>query len=141
MKKDVIVTVRGLQDYEDADADSIELTTHGVLYEKESAIYITYKEADESGLGDTKTTVKVEEGRVSIIRFGESATHLIFEEGKKHIAYYDMGFGSLSMGVQTYSLSHSMGEHGGKINIRYAMEINNSLAGENQISITVRSAH
>ena len=137
MKKDVVVCVRGLQDYEDADADSIELTTNGVMYEKESAFYITYQETDESGLGDTKTTVKVEPERVSIIRFGDSAVHLIFEAGKKHIAYYDMGFASLSMGVQTYELSHSMGEHGGKIHIRYAMEINNSLAGENQISITV----
>ena len=127
MKKNVVVCVRGLQDYEDAESDSIELTTSGMMYEKESAIYITYKETDESGLGDTKTTVKVEENRVSIIRFGDSAVHLIFEEGKKHVAYYDMGFGSLSMGVQTYSLTHSMGEHGGKINIHYAMEINNSL--------------
>ena len=139
MKKDVIVTVCGLQDYEETDADSIELTTSGVMYEKESTLYITYKEADEAGLGNTKTTVKVEPDRVSIIRFGDSAVHLIFEEGKKHIAYYDMGFASLSMGVSTYELSHSMGEHGGKIHIRYAMEINNSLAGENQISITVHT--
>lgn len=138
MKQDVIITVHGLQDYEDADADCIELTTGGTMYQKDSAIYVTYEEADTAGLGKTKTTMKFEESRVSIIRFGDSNSHLVFEEGQKHVSYYDMGFASLSMGVHTHSLKKEMGEHGGHACIRYSMEINNALAGENEINITVR---
>lgn len=137
MKSDVLVTVRGLQDYEDAENDAIELSVAGVMYQKESATYITYREAEATGLGKTQTTVKIEPERVSLIRFGDSAIHLIFEQGKKHTAYYDMGFGSLSVGVQTYELSHTFGEHGGNLHIRYAMEMNNALVGENQLEISV----
>lgn len=137
MKQEVLVTVRGLQDYADADNDAIELSVAGVMYQKESATYVTYQESEASGLGKTQTTIKIEDERVSLIRFGDSAVHLIFEQGKKHTAYYDMGFGSLSVGVQTYELSHTIGEHGGKLNIRYAMEMNNALVGENQLTVTV----
>ncbi len=138
MKQKVLVIVRGMQDYEDADADSIELTTTGTLYEKGASYYLLYEEADESGLGKTKTTVKFEPDRVSVIRSGESTSHLLFEEGKKHISYYDMGFGSLCVGVCTHSLKKEIGPGGGFAEIRYSMEINNALAGENHLSITVR---
>ena len=138
MKQKVLVTVRGMQDYEDADAESIELTTAGTLYEMGAAYYLLYEEADGAGLGKTKTTVKFEPDRVSVIRSGESTSHLVFEEGKKHISYYDMGFGSLCVGVSTHSLSKNIGMGGGEATICYSMEINNSLAGENQLSITVR---
>ncbi|MBQ3054883.1 MAG: DUF1934 domain-containing protein [Oscillospiraceae bacterium] len=138
MKTSVLVTVRGMQDYEDADADSVELTTAGTLYEKGTAYYLLYEETDESGLGKTKTTVKFEPDRVSVSRSGETTSHLIFEEGKKHISYYDMGFGSLCVGVNTHSLTKNIGPNGGTAEIRYSMEINNALAGENQLFITVR---
>ena len=139
MKQSVLVTVRGMQDYEDADADQIELTTAGTLYEKGTAYYLLYEEADETGLGKTKTTVKFEPDRVSVSRSGEITSHLVFEEGKKHISYYDMGFGSLCVGVSTHSLKKNIGINGGSAEIRYSMEINNALAGENQLSITVRA--
>ena len=138
MKNSVLVTVRGMQDYEEADADSIELTTAGTLYEKGAVYYLLYEEADETGLGKTKTTVKFEADRVSVSRFGETTSHLVFEEGKKHISYYDMGFGSLCVGVSTHSLVKNISLSGGSAEICYSMEINNALAGENQLSITVR---
>ena len=138
MKRTVLVTVRGMQDYEDADAESIELTTSGTLYEKGTAYYLLYEEANETGLGKTKTTVKFEPDRVSVIRSGESNSHLVFEERKKHISYYDMGFGSLCVGVSTHALKKEIGPGGGFAEIRYSMEINNALAGENKLSITVR---
>ena len=138
MKQSVLVTVRGMQDYEDADADQIELTTSGTLYEKGTSLYLLYEEANESGLGKTKTTVKFEPDRVSVIRSGESTSHMVFEEGKKHISYYDMGFGSLCVGVSTHSLSKNIDLNGGSAEIRYSMEINNALAGENILSISVR---
>lgn len=138
MKQNVLITVCGLQDYQDSDADCIELTTSGVMYQKGPVTYVTYTEADSAGLGNTKTTMKFEETRVSIIRFGDSTSHLLFEEGQKHVSYYDMGFASLSMGVSTHSLEKEIGPSSVRVKIRYSMEINNALAGENEIVITVR---
>lgn len=138
MKKDVIITIRGLQNFEDADNDSIELVTSGRFYEKGGSYYVSYKESELTGLGDTTTTVKIEDDKVTVMRFGELQTHMIFEEGQKHISYYDMGFGALTVGVSTKSIDKKLGESGGSMKIDYAMEINNAVAGESALFMDIR---
>ena len=137
MKKDVIITIRGLQSFEDADNDSVELVTSGRFYEKGGNYYVSYKESELTGLGDTTTTVKIE---VTVMRFGELQTHMIFEAGQKHISYYDMGFGSLTVGVSTRSIDKKLSESGGHMKIDYAMEINNAVAGESALLMDIREA-
>lgn len=140
MKKDVIITIRGLQSYEDQDDDSVELVTNGHFYKKDDNYYITYKESELTGLGSTTTTVKIENERVSVIRFGDTRTHMIFEQGEKHISYYDTGAGALTIGISTRRIRKRFTPQGMRLTIDYAMEINNSLTGENAFDITVREA-
>ena len=75
------------------------------------------------------------------MRFGETQTHMIFEEGQKHISYYDMGFGAFTVGVSTRSIDNSLGIHGGKLKIDYAMEINNAVASENAFYMDIRETN
>ncbi len=137
MKKEVLIAIKGLQSYEDQDDDSVELVTHGNFYKKGEDYYITYDESEITGLGKTNTTVKVEPNRVTIIRFGETRSHMIFEEGEKHVSYYDMGAGSLTIGISTKKLRARLNDNGGRLVISYTMEINNSMTGENSFDITV----
>ena len=139
MKKEVIITIKGLQSFEDTDNDSVELVTSGRFYEKNGNYYISYKESELTGLGNTTTTVKVEDNKVTVIRFGDLETHMIFEEGKKHISYYDMGFGSLTVGISTKSIDKSLTDLGGQMKIDYAMEINNAVAGESALYMDIRT--
>ena len=140
MKKDVIITIRGLQTFEDSTDDSVELVTSGRFYEKNGNYYVSYKESELTGLGDTTTTVKIEKNKVTVMRFGELETHMIFEEGQKHISYYDMGFGSLTVGVSTRSIDKKLTDAGGSMKIDYAMEINNAVAGESALHMHIREA-
>lgn len=140
MKKDVIITIKGLQSFEDTGDDSVELVTSGRFYEKNGNYYISYKESELTGLGNTTTTVKVEKNKVTVIRFGDLETHMIFEEGKKHISYYDMGFGALTVGISTKSIDKSLSDLGGQMKIDYAMEINNAVAGESALCMDIRAA-
>ncbi len=140
MKKDVIITIKGLQSFEDAESDSVELVTSGRFYEKNGNYYISYKESELTGLGNTTTTVKVEKNKVTVMRFGDLETHMIFEEGKKHISYYDMGFGALTVGISTKSIDKSLSDLGGRMKIDYAMEINNAVAGESALCMDIRAA-
>ena len=140
IKKDVIITIRGLQSFEEAENENIELVTSGRFYEKNGIYYVSYKESELTGLGNTTTTVKVEKDKVTVIRFGDLETHMIFEEGQKHISYYDMGFGSLTVGVSTRSIDKSFGETGGHMKIDYAMEINNAVAWESALCMDIREA-
>ena len=85
MKKDVIITIRGLQTFEDTGEDNVELVTNGRFYNKGGCYYVSYKESELTGLGNTTTTVKIEKDKVTVIRFGDLESHMIFEEGQKHI--------------------------------------------------------
>lgn len=141
MKKDVIITIKGLQNFDEAeDERNVELVTSGSFYEKNGNYYIKYKESELTGLGDTTTTVKVEKNKVTVIRFGELETHMIFEEGQKHISYYDMGFGSLTVGIATKKIDKILNDDGVKLKIDYSMEINNAATGENVLYMNVRAA-
>lgn len=140
MKKDVIITIRGLQQYEDSDADRIELVTEGRFYRKGETYYATYRESALTGLGDTTTTMKFEPNRVTVVRFGDTHTHLVFEEGQKHLSYYDTGFGSLTVGVSTQQIRKSLSPCGGQVEVDYSMEINHALAGENAFRVQIREA-
>ncbi len=140
MKKDVIITIKGLQSYEDQEDDSVELVTRGNFYQKDEDYYITYKESELTGLGSTTTTVKIEPERVTVLRFGDTRTHMIFEEGQKHISYYDTTAGALTVGISTRRIQKRLSDQGGRLMIDYAMEINNSLTGENAFDISVREA-
>ncbi len=140
MKKDVIITIKGLQNFEDSDSDSVELVTNGRFYEKGGNYYISYKESELTGLGDTTTTMKIENNRVTIMRFGETQTHMVFEEGQKHISYYDMGFGAFTIGVSTKCIDKNLSDSGGRMKIDYAMEINNAVTGENAVCVDIRES-
>ena len=140
MKKDVIITIKGLQNFEDVDSDSVELVTSGRFYQKGGNYYVSYKESELTGLGDTTTTMKIEDKKVTVMRFGETQTHMVFEEGQKHISYYDMGFGGFTIGVSTRSIDNGLTDAGGKMKIDYAMEVNNAVTGENAFFIDIRES-
>ncbi len=138
MKKDVLITIKGLQNYEDQEEDRVELVTRGSFYLKNDDYYITYKESELTGLGSTTTTVKIEPERVTVLRFGETRSHMVFEEGQKHISYYDTAAGALTVGISTKRIQNRLNARGGRLMIDYAMEINHSLTGENAFDISVR---
>ena len=98
MKKDVLITLVGTQN-NDGEKDKIELITEGSMYKKGDAYYITYKESELTGMDGTTTTVKVQDKKVTILRFGTNNTQLIFEKGKHHVCCYDTMYGAISVGV------------------------------------------
>lgn len=140
MKKEVIITISGMQNYEGQDPDNVELVTSGTYEERDDGTYLIYDETELTGMGSTTTTVKVEDDKVSIIRFGDTSTHMVFQEGQKHISYYDMGFGAFTIGINTRRIARNFNQGGGTLEIEYCMEINNAMAGENSFFLTFRDA-
>ena len=68
MKKDVIISIRGLQESQGESEDPITLVTAGRFYRKNGLYYITYDETELTGLEGTRTTVKVGPDTVKVIR-------------------------------------------------------------------------
>ena len=77
---------------------------------------------------------------MALIRSGTFRSQMIFEPGKKHYSMYDTPFGSMTMDIVTSAIESSVGEQGGELDIRYAIEIQHQLTGESRFQIKVRPA-
>ena len=139
MKKDVYISIKGSQDYGD-DKDAMELTTAGKFYDKDGKYYLSYTEGDLSGMEKCSTTLKISpDGIVTMMRHGQTNTHMIFEKGKCHIGHYETPYGDFTISVTANEINVSLDENGGNIDIDYIMDINNVARSRNGISLTVRA--
>ena len=139
MKKDVYISIKGSQDYGE-DKDGMELTTAGKFYDKDGKYYLSYAEGDFSGMEKCKTTLKISpDGTVTMMRHGQTNTHMIFEKGKCHIGHYETPYGDFTISVTANDINVSLDENGGNIDIDYIMDINNISRSRNGISLTVRA--
>jgi len=139
MDKNVIISIKGKQSFEDVDDDTIELVTEGLLAKEGEGEYtLSYQESELTGLEGTLTTFQIEQGRVTLMRIGEVNSQMVFEEGRRHLSMYETPYGALSIGVNTRKMRSSLGDSGGEIMIDYALEIDHSVAGLNFFQINVR---
>ena len=139
MDKSVIISIKGKQSYENVEDETIELVTEGLLAkEGEGAYTLSYQESELTGLEGTLTTFQIEDGRVTLMRHGEVNSQMVFEEGRRHLSMYNTPYGALAVGIKTHSLHCRMDDHGGSIEINYAIEIEHAVAGQNLFQIQVR---
>ena len=135
--KDVLITIKGDQFY-DKNGTNMEFVTDGkYLFENGKACF-NYLESELTGMEGTVTTVEAGKSTVSIMRAGAVTMNMFFEEGKKHYFMYDTQFGSLSVGVETNCVSSSFNEHGGDLELRYMLNMENAQLSRNSLLINVR---
>lgn len=138
MVKPVMIEILGMQSYEQDD-DSIEFVTQGEMHIQGNVYRITYLESEVTGMQGCTTTLTVEDDtRVSMERTGALNSSLIFERGKKHLSLYQTEVEEFMIGVCTDTLDIQLNESGGSVHITYSIEINNALASQNQITITIK---
>lgn len=139
MKKDVYISIKGSQAYED-DQNKMEVTTAGKFYDKDGKYYVSYVEGELTGMEKCNTTIKVSpDGIVTMMRHGQTNTHMIFEKDKCHIGHYETPYGDFTISVTANKIDVSLDENGGNIDIDYIMDINNVARSRNGISLTIRA--
>ena len=138
MNKDVILSIRGQQTFENEEPEVIELVTEGRLTGSAGGYDLSYQESELTGLGSTLTTFRIEDGRVTLTRAGQVNSQMVFEEGRRHISLYNTPYGALEVGINTRRMKVRLDDAGGDIEIGYALEIDHAVAGENYFSINVR---
>lgn len=139
MKKDVIIQIHSSQEFDGCDPDKISLLTEGVFYKKKDKYYIIYEESPLSGLGQSKTTLKIEQDIITLIRSGENPTHLIFQEGEHHIGLYNTIAGAYTLGVKTRKLANAIDDAGGFIELEYDVELNYQTTGHNKFKLEIKN--
>ena len=134
----VIISIKGTQ-VNDNGPDEMELVTEGVLVRRgEDSYTISYEESELTGLEGTTTTVNIEGDRVTLLRQGTLNSQMVFEEGRRHLSMYETPYGSLSIGINTRRMKNTVGESGGDLEIDYAIEVDNLMAGRNLFKMNVR---
>lgn len=140
MDKNVIISVKGTQTSQDQDSNVLELVTEGKYYKEDEAYYVTYDESDVTGMNGTRTTLKVMDGVVTLIRVGSVNSQFVFQRGQKHISYYDTEYGSFTIGVLANDVDVRIDDNGGEIRVGYQLEVDNNNTGENDFYLSIREA-
>ena len=139
MTDNVIISIKGKQLYAESSPEEMELVTSGTLKRDGLGGYtVSYQETELTGLEGTTTKLHIGGGRVTLLREGSINSQMVFEEGRRHLSMYETPYGALSIGVNTQRMRSTLGEAGGDLEIDYAIEIDNLIAGQNLFRMNVR---
>lgn len=137
-QKNVMISITGLQKLDGESQEPVELITSGILSEVGGGYHLTYRETALTGLEGTITSFQIYPEQVSMVRMGAVCLQMVFEKGRRHLSVYETPYGNLSVGVRTEQMENTLGESGGKIDIKYALEIDHAYTGQNEFHITVQ---
>ncbi len=139
MKRAVVLSLRGTQNYEGQEPDVIELVTEGTMEFVDGGWDISYAESDLTGLLGVTTTFRVEPGKVVLTRSGKLNSQMVFQLGVAHDTLYQMDFGALMMRICARQVMFDMMPEGGYIDLVYDIEIENSAAGVVDYHLDIRA--
>ncbi len=129
MKKNVMLTIRGRQDYEGQEPEVIELMTEGTLERLEDGWEISYQESDLTGLQGVTTTFRVEPEVITLTRSGGLNSQMVFQVGTFHESLYQMEFGALMITVCASRMTYDITWEGGTVDLVYGIDIEQSAVG------------
>lgn len=136
MKKNVVITVRGLQREVD-DNEPVEVISAGTYLRKADTHYLSYEEADEDGK-ITKNRIKITPDCIEMTKQGGITTQMMFAIGQKQYTCYATPFGDLTLGVTTKMINLAEDEQQISAELRYDLEVNGAHMSECELDINVK---
>ena len=133
----VVLSVRGVQRYEDQEPEIIELTTEGTMERQKEVWVLSYEESDLTGLAGVTTAFRVGPRGVVLKRTGKLQNQMIFMEGRRHESLYQIDIGALMIAVRATSVKSDLTEQGGTVAIVYNIEIEDTAMGTMEYHLTV----
>jgi uncharacterized beta-barrel protein YwiB (DUF1934 family) len=112
IKKQIGIKLTTKQKRRNEPAHTIQIKANGVLYRKGNAIFLTYDEKEENGLGASRTTLKIEpdSNKITVVRHGATQMKYIWERGKTSSTAYSTAFGTFDMEVFTNTIQIQIDE-------------------------------
>lgn len=115
-----------------------ELTTTGSMTEDEHGISIEYDESELTGMKGSKTRLfLLKDGCVTLSRTGSVSSHLVFENGRRHICTDSEEVLPFWICIATNKISNTVNRDGGSLAIDYFVEISGERAEHNEIKMTI----
>lgn len=138
MEKNVLISIRGDQEFADSGKETTEFVTEGALTETDYGYVLEYDESALTGMEGTHTAFQVRPASVALIRTGAFRSQMIFELGKKHYSLYDTPYGTMTIDIVTSAMHVDLTAGGGTLEICYAIELEHQVMGESRVQIGVR---
>jgi uncharacterized beta-barrel protein YwiB (DUF1934 family) len=132
-----MISIKGIYNV-DGSPDTVELLTCGRFYRRNNSYWLSYDESETTGFEGHKTTLRIEDGKVTMRRSGVSESQLVIQQGIRHQCLYDTGFGSITVGVNGRAVKSTLDDNGGTVDFSYSMDINTALTSENRVIIEVK---
>ena len=139
MKGNVMLSIRGRQQYPEQEPEVIELVTDGTMTFRDGGWDIVYEESELTGLEGVTTTFRVEPGKVILDRTGKLRSQMVFQEGVAHESLYQLPFGALMLTVKATQVYFDIVPDGGVIDLVYDISIENSPAGVIDYHLDIRA--
>ena len=139
MKQEVVLAIRGRQNYEDQEPDVIELTTDGTMEFRDGGWDISYEETELTGMAGVTTTFRVEPNKIILTRSGRLRSEMVFEKDVCHDSLYTMELGTLLMTVCAKSIFFDITPEGGMVDLVYTIDIEHTQAGVVDYHLDIRA--
>ena len=118
------------------NVDKIEVNNIGKIFEKNKDIYVVYEESEDGK--KVTTTLKISDEEVSIKKFGNVNSLMVFKENNKYLTKYKTNQGLFAIETQTSKLIVDKSEKNYiKLNIEYNINILDLFKGKNEINILI----
>lgn len=135
--KEIMLTIRTVQESKDSEPETIDLISEGFLYKKKGATYLCYDESELSGIANNRVILKVKNNRsIQMNRFGEFSTELLFEKRKRQTSLYSTPYGEFRVEILTDRVDIDLKEDSGSIYIEYTVSISGTPEVKNKLSIS-----
>jgi len=123
--------------YDDVrNIDNIEVNAIGKIFEKNKDIYVVYEETEEGQ--KVTTTLKISDEEVSIKKYGNINSLMVFKENYKHLTKDRTNQGLFIIETITNKLVVDKNEKNYiKLNIEYNINILDLFKGRNEINILI----
>ena len=123
----------------DGETERSELDTTAHFSRKGNEVTIIYTELDENGnpAGETAITV-LNQNLITIHKIGFAEAVMILEPGKTHPVRYSTIFGDMEMLLCALEIQASFHPGGGRLQLRYLIDVGDSYSALNTIDLHVR---
>lgn len=139
MKQDVLITLKGTQSFANEKPETIELLTRGTMTGRNGKFAISYEETEMTGIpGVTTTFLVFNPKRIVLTREGAIHSRMVFEKDIQNDSLYDLGFGSLMVGICAKEIRTDLTEAGGSLFIDYVVDVEQSMSSRNSYEISVK---
>lgn len=139
MTKNVLITVKGVQQDDAGEMSSSETVVHGEYYFRNGSHYIFYEETVEDSGEKVKSNLKLKGNTLELIRKGAADSRMIFETGKRHAVDYATPFGVLKMETVTFQILLLEEEEHIRIEAEYDLWANEAFVSRCTLTINLEA--